>query len=215
VKDEADERALNPDGPFEPDLDAWEAWRPEDAAQRFAGIDVPWYVAGGWAIDLYLGGQRREHEDLEIGVPRDRFGAFAAALSDFDLFVAGSDGLWPMTETAMATHHQTWARERAAGKWRLDIFREPVEGDIWISRRDERIRMPYRELIMRTKDGIPYGRPEVILFFKAKRAEAKDEVDLSAVLPHLSAEARRWLIDALVIVHPGHVWIHRVRDEGG
>jgi len=202
----------SPQGPIEPDLDAWDAWRPEEAARRFAGIDVPWYVAGGWAIDLFLGGQRRAHEDMEIGVPRDRFDPFAAALDDCDLFVAGSDGLWPLTETAMATHHQTWVRERASGTWRLDMFREPHDGDIWISRRDDRIRMPYRELILRTDDGIPYGRPEVILFFKAKRAEAKDEGDLAAVLPRLSAEARRWLIEALEMVHPGHEWIERVRD---
>jgi Aminoglycoside-2''-adenylyltransferase len=30
-------------------------------------------LAAGWAIDLFLGGPRREHEDLEIAVPGDRF----------------------------------------------------------------------------------------------------------------------------------------------
>jgi hypothetical protein len=202
------------DGPFEPDLDAWEAWRPEEAARRLTGVEAPWYVAGGWALDLFLGGQRREHEDLEIGVPRERFGEFAAALGDVDLFVAGSDGLWPLTETAMATHHQTWVRERATGKWRLDIFREQSEGDTWICRRDDRIRMPYRDLIRRSSEGIPFARPEVILLFKAKVARPKDEDDLAAVLPHLSEAARQWMIEALEMVHPGHAWMERVRSVG-
>src|SRR5829696_5400119 len=28
----------------------------------------PWWVAGGWSIDLALGSVSREHEDIEIGV---------------------------------------------------------------------------------------------------------------------------------------------------
>ncbi|HEY8655865.1 MAG TPA: hypothetical protein VIM23_05110, partial [Gaiellaceae bacterium] len=58
---------------MEPDLELWDAWRPEAVARRLAGVRAPWYVAAGWAIELFLGGQRREHEDLEIAVPNDRF----------------------------------------------------------------------------------------------------------------------------------------------
>jgi hypothetical protein len=209
-----DARVSLVDGPFDPDLEAWEAWRPEEITRRLAGVAAPWYVAGGWAIDLFLGGQRREHEDLEIGVPGERFSEFAAALGDVDLFVAGSDGLWPLTETAMATHHQTWVRERATGKWRLDIFREAAEGDTWVCRRDDRIRMPYPDLILRSSEGIPFARSEVILLFKAKATRPKDEDDFAAVLPHLSREERQWLIEALEIVHPAHAWIERVRGAG-
>jgi hypothetical protein len=194
---------------FEPDLDAWDAWRPEVAARRFTGIAAPWYVAGGWALDLFLGGERREHDDLEIGVPADRFGEFAVALPDCTLFVAGEGGLWPLTDEALAAHHQTWMRETSTGRWRLDIFREPADGETgtWICRRDDRIRMPYSDLILRTTAGIPYARPEVILLFKAKARRPKDEDDFAAVLPHLSPAARLWLTDALAMVHPGHPWI--------
>ncbi|MGH3130634.1 MAG: hypothetical protein ACRDNX_07440 [Gaiellaceae bacterium] len=51
----------------------------------------------------------------------------------------------------------------ATGLWRLDVFREPSDGDTWICRRDERIRLPYGEVIERTEDGIPYARPEIVL----------------------------------------------------
>ena len=54
----------------EPDLELWDAWHPANVAlSRLAGVDVPWYVAAGWALDLFRGGQTREHEDLEIAVP--------------------------------------------------------------------------------------------------------------------------------------------------
>ena len=60
-------------GAFEPDLSLWDPWRPEEVAALLVGVAVPWYVAAGWAIDLFLGEERREHEDLEIAVPRVRF----------------------------------------------------------------------------------------------------------------------------------------------
>ena len=89
-------------------------------------------------------------------------------------------------------------------------MREPADGDTWICRRDERIRMPYDQVIERTADGIPYGRPEIVLLFKAKAARPKDEADFHAVLARLDAERRRWLADALELVHPGHTWLERL-----
>ena len=77
---------------FEPDLSKWDAWRPEEIRRILARVEAPWCVAAGWAIDLFLGGQRREHDDLEIAVPIDRFGEVAEALAGFELFVVG-DGL--------------------------------------------------------------------------------------------------------------------------
>lgn len=197
-----------PEG-FDPDLFEWDAWRPEEAYRQLAGVEAPWYVAAGWAIDLFLGGQRREHEDLEIAVASDRFGEIVEALAGFEFFVVGKHVACPLARAGelLETYHQTWLLDRAAGVWRLDVFREPSDGDTWIARRDESIRLPYEQLIERTDDGIPYGLPETILLFKAKHARPKDDGDLAAVLPLLSAERRRWLAEALQLAHPGHRWL--------
>jgi hypothetical protein len=98
-------------------------------------------------------------------------------------------------------------REPHTGVWRLDVFREPSEDATWICRRDHSIRLPYNEVIERTSEGIPYGRPEVVLLFKAKHTRPKDDEDLAAVLPRLDADRRRWLREALELVHPGHRWL--------
>jgi Aminoglycoside-2''-adenylyltransferase len=202
------------------DVEKWNAWHPAEAARLLASVRAPWYVAAGWAIDLFLGGQRREHEDLEIAVPGDRFGEVAEALAEFELFVPAReddrDLVWPFAEAGerVRTHHQTWVREPATGLWRLDVFREPSAGDTWVCRRDESIRMPYAELIERTADGIPYARPEVVLLFKAKHShEAKNESDLAATLPALAPARRERLARWLELVHPGHAWIDEVRGR--
>jgi hypothetical protein len=102
-----------------------------------------------------------------------------------------------------------------SGLWRHDIFSEPSEGETWICRRDSQIRMPYERLIERTADGIPYGRPEVVLLFKAKAARAKDEDDFAAVLAQLDGQRRRWLARALEFVHPGHRWLAKLAEQQG
>jgi aminoglycoside-2''-adenylyltransferase len=203
---------------FEPDYELWDAWRPEEVTRLLAAVEAPWCVAAGWAIDLFLGGQRREHEDIEIAVPRDRLGEVLGALSDYELFAAGVPGpglVTPLAEAGAALeteqYHQTWVRERATGRWRLDVFREPSEGDTWLCRRDERIQLPYARVIRRTPEGIPYAAPEIVLLFKAKHARPKDDDDLAAALPRMGPEARRWLAEALELVHPGHRWLANVR----
>ena len=192
-----------------PDDAEWDAWTPHEAARRLAGVESPWRVSAGWAIDLFLGRERREHEDLEIGVPADRFDEIATALGDLDFHVVTRGMAAPVDEVRelMQTIHQTWGLDRAANVWRIDVFREPHDGDQWVSRRDETIRLPYDELIEHTTDGFPYERPEVVLLFKAKHSRPKDETDLAAVLPHLNRERRQLLAGWIAQVHPGHFWL--------
>jgi hypothetical protein len=192
-----------------PDDAEWDAWTPQEAARRLAGIDVPWRISAGWAIDLFLGRERREHDDLEIGVPADRFGEIAAALPELEFFVVSRGVAEPVAEAGdrLTTSHQTWGLDRRANVWRIDVFREPHDGDQWLARRDESIRLPYDELIEHTADGIPYERPEVVLLFKAKHSRAKDEADLAAVLPLLGPERRKLLAGWIERVHPGHFWL--------
>jgi hypothetical protein len=196
---------------IEPDVGKWDPWRPEETACRLEVVKAPWYVAGGWAIDLFLGGQRREHEDLEIAVPSSRFDEVVDALSDFEFFViTGPREAIPLeaARDRLEQTHQTWVREPAGGSWRLDVFREPSDGDTWICRRSRAITMPYERLVERTADGLPYGRPEVILLYKAKHfQQPKNQKDFEAALPRLETERRRWLRDALELVHPEHAWL--------
>ena len=196
-----------------PDDAEWDAWHPRQAAAALAGVDVPWRVSAGWAIDLFVGRERREHEDLELAAPANRFSDVQAALHGLDFHVVTHGVAAPVAEATvlMETIHQTWALDRDANVWRLDVFREPFDGDGWVCRRDESIRLPYDEVIEHTADGIPYERPEIVLLFKAKHSRPKDEADLAAVLPLLSPERRALLAQWLDQVHPGHFWLPDIR----
>ena len=54
----------------------------------------------GWALDLFVGGLGREHDDLEIGVPRDQFAGIVGALPGFEWDVVGGGRVWPYPEKA-------------------------------------------------------------------------------------------------------------------
>ena len=115
-----------------PPLEAWAgAWTPQEAAQALAGLDVPWCVVGGWAIDLFLGRVTRKHEDLEIAVPRMFFPAIRSHLERrYALHVVGDGEVRRMKAGSVLPpeKHQCWVLDEAANQWRLDVMSEP--GDI-------------------------------------------------------------------------------------
>lgn len=195
--------------PLDVDLDRWEPWTPTEVADRLRGVTAPWYVLAGWALDLFLGRQTREHEDLEIGVPQDRFPEIRTALGDLELVVVGDGEAWPLSDESLAAHRQTWVRE-PSGPWRLDVIRERWDSDDWVYRRDARIRRHGARAITRTSDGVPFLQPEVVLLFKAKAVRPKDQLDFDVVVPELEHGSREWLSDALRVTHPDHPWLERL-----
>ena len=198
-----------------PPVEAWAAvWTPEQAALALRGVSAPWAVAGGWALDLWMGEQTREHEDLEIAVPAVFFSEIQARLEGLGLkLFAIDDGqaiaLNPGEAPGRRTH-QTWVMDPAVQGWRLDVFREPGDADTWIYRRTGDLSAPRDWAAGVTADGIPYVAPQIVLLFKAKAMREKDEADFIAAAPRLSSEARAWLAAALRATHPDHPWIARL-----
>ena len=77
--------------------DTWDPLRPQDAASEFGAWAAPWWVAGGWAMDLLLGHQTREHGDLDLLVLRRDQASVREELRDWDVHAAdppGSLRLW-------------------------------------------------------------------------------------------------------------------------
>jgi hypothetical protein len=185
---------------------SWRPWNPREVTRRLSGVSAPWYVAAGWAMELFTDAAARPHSDIEIAVPAPCFNEIVRALPGYEWDVAGDGRVWPHPMNA-EQHFQSWLRDPATGHYHLDVFREPCSDDRWVCRRDPSITLASDELIRHTRDGVPYAAPEVALLFKAKRRREKDQADFERVVPHMDRFATARLRDWLSRVHPGHPWI--------
>lgn len=188
--------------------------KPEDVAGWLANLQAPWWIAGGWAIDLYLGRETRVHADIEIGCFRNDLYAVFEELSDFEFYAAVDGSLRPLDEVRDLGKDEfgIWSRQRTARLWALEILVENGDEDLWIYRRDNRITCPFDSIATRTAGGIPYMRPEIQLLYKSKALRERDQADFDVTLPHLEDRQRSWLLDSLKIVAPDHIWIPKLRQ---
>lgn len=176
-------------------------------------LGVTWWIAGGWALDLHLGLQTREHGDLDIGIAkRDQLRVQRGLAGAWQLHKTHQPGLapWPEGEALEEPVHDVWARRDDSSPWAFQLMLVDVEGDEWVYRRLPAIRLPLAGVIARTREGIPYLRPEVQLLYKggSSARRPRDLEDLRRVKPSLSAAETQWLRAALAHQFPGgHEWL--------
>lgn len=184
---------------------------PAAVGDLLGGLSAPWWIAGGWALDLYAGRRLRRHEDIDVAVLRHDLGALAGQLDGWELHAAVGPGeLRRWHGEALQPHvHELWARPGADEPWACEFLLEDALGDEWRFRRDPRVRLPVGRLGA-LRDGLPLLAPEVALLYKAKAPDATGAADLAAVLPLLDESRRAWLAAALHLAHPGHEWIERL-----
>src|SRR3954467_9622826 len=77
----------------------WDPASPHDVAQLFVNVTVPWWIAGGWAIDLFLDRETRPHADLDVGVLRRDVGEVLDSIPDLEAFEAKDGALTRLSRT--------------------------------------------------------------------------------------------------------------------
>jgi hypothetical protein len=191
-------------------LTHWRPLEPRDALEHMRGYERPWWVAGGWALDLFVGGVTREHEDLDVAVLRRDQEAIRAHFADWDLRIAHGGELTPWTgERIDPPRHALWARRDAGGPWELELFLLEADGQLWQFRRDPAVTVPLEEVGL-VRDEVPFLIPELPLLYKAKEPRSRDEADFASVLPHLDGARRRWLADAVRSQDSSHPWLEEL-----
>jgi hypothetical protein len=195
------------------DLGPWQPFTVGEAARLLAGLAAPWWIAGGWALDLFVGRQTRAHDDLDVEVLRRDQLVLQRHLAGWDLWLA-ADGVlrpWPPGEPLAGGSTSVWARPSAAGPWTVQFYFADAEADHWLYRRDRRVTRPIPVLGRRTGEGVPYLAPEVQLLYSSAGRREKNEADFALVRPLLAEAQARWLAGALALAHPGHRWSARLR----
>jgi hypothetical protein len=193
----------------QPAAGRWRALHPAQLAESLAALRVPWWIAGGWALDLFLGSQSRPHADLDVGVLRRDALQVLAALSSWEIFEA-RDGMLTRLQAGVAPAagvNSLWCRPADAGDWMFELMLDDCEDDRWVFRRDRRIQRPLALAVRRDRAGIPFLAPEVQLLYKARPLRMQDRADFERVAPRLDPGARTWLRGVLGNLYPDHEWL--------
>jgi hypothetical protein len=194
--------------------ESWKALRPRDVVRWLSTLTVPWWVAGGWAIDLFAGDQSRPHKDLDIGILRQDALSVIAALSSWEFYQAKGGELTRLRDGYLprADVNSLWGKPTGTAHWVLELMLDNAECDRWVFRRDCQIQCPLATAIRRNGEGIPYLAPEIQLLYKARATRTQDQADFNLVAPRLGADARAWLRDSLAKTDPGHGWLPLLND---
>jgi aminoglycoside-2''-adenylyltransferase len=180
----------------------------EDGRRLFEDASFPWWVAGGRALDLFVGQELRLHDDLDIAVLRPDQDLIRAYLAGWDLhFAVAPDELETWSNPLGSEQNAVWCRPTPNAAWAFELLFNDVEGGSWMFRRNRRVVLPLAEIGRRAIDGSPYLAPEIVLLYKAKQLRPRDEEDFAATAPLLSLETRVWLRAGIERVHPGHPWV--------
>jgi hypothetical protein len=190
----------------------WQPLSPAQVGTLLRSLRAPWWIAGGWALDLFAGRQTRDHADLDVEVLRRDQMEVRRCLAGWDLHTAASGVLrpWPPGEPLGDEIHSIWCRPAQDAPWALQIMFAEARGGDWVYRRVPTITRPLGEVGLRTPDGLPYIAPEIQLLYKAKSPRPKDDADFSMVLPLLNSAQSHWLARALTESHPDHNWLSQI-----
>ena len=180
-----------------------------------AGFKRPWLVAGGWAVDLYLGCVTRTHRDIDIAVLRDDQLDLQQFLRGWGLEqvlyrTGGRREPWAEGERLELPVHEIHAYRDSGDLQDLEILLNESSGTEWRYRRNLSIARPLSMIGMRSEMGIPFLSPEIVLLYKAAYPADVNNADFEKVCEVLVDEARRWLGQAVETCHPGHEWLARL-----
>lgn len=182
------------------------------AAALMRNFRAPWCIAGGWALDLFLGQVTRSHADVDIAIFREDQMSLRAHFGNWQ-FRKVADGVlcdWPRGDWLLPPVHEVHARPAVGTLDSLEFLLNEREGDQWVFRRNPKVTCPVQQVMLHTGSGLPVLSPPIVLLYKAKNPTATDELDFMHVVDSLTASQRQWLRAALQVSHPGHAWLKKL-----
>ena len=181
---------------------------PRQVLSLLDGFGKPWWVAGGWAVDLFIGRPTRPHKDIEIALFRNDQLALQEHLGGWNLRKVVDHRLVPWLPGELLTLPVHEIHGRGPEGQALEILLNECDRGRWVFRRDPAITRPTKLIFSCSAEGVPFLRPEIVLLYKSRDAGPNDHADFERAAPLLDPESRAWLAAALRRHVPGHRWLH-------
>ncbi|NBD23554.1 hypothetical protein GT019_06680 [Paenibacillus sp. T1] len=193
------------------DISNWMPLTVTEINNIFSVIPIRWCIAGGWALDLHLRKQTREHSDIDVIITREeQLIAYQHLIRDWILYRAEDGKLSLWEGEYLNSTNDVWVSKNDESPWAFQLMIMDTEENSWTYKRDKSIRRPMDEIFLRTDEGIPYLRPEIQLLHKAGSSQVreKDYIDFQTMLPSLLSQEKAWLKSSLMRQFPeSHAWV--------
>ncbi len=121
-----------------------------EVARLMRGFPRPWYIAGGWAIDLFLRRETREHDDIDVAILRKDQAELRTHLAAwaFEKVVDGQRLPWLDGERLDLPVHEVHATSETRA--RVEFLLNESSGASWQFRRNPAITRRLDRIGMRT-----------------------------------------------------------------
>ncbi|MCA0985081.1 hypothetical protein LCL89_13640 [Halobacillus yeomjeoni] len=169
-----------------------------------------WWIAGGWAVDLHIGEQTREHKDIEIAIFREDQRLLLPQLSGWEaVYMKDKSPVpWDKEQWLSPPLHEIHAFSGEGME--IEFLLNEKKHDRWKFRRNEKITFPITRMNLQSEQGIPYLNPEIVLLHKAKHTRERDLEDFDNIFVYLNEHQKEWLKQSLMHHHPHHQWLERL-----
>lgn len=175
----------------------------------------PWYIAGGWSIDLFIGRKSRDHKDMDIVVFREYVQNVLDYFQGWKIGVAvpGEQRLEPVSNLSDVDSPRYCLHITSRSQF-VEVLLTDRKNECALYRRNPSISLSLQDFIRTDETGILYITAEWQLLFKSKSPRNIDELDFRAALPYLSKQQKEWLGNAMIQSNGKKEWIELLEVEG-
>lgn len=130
--------------------------------------DAPWAIAGGWAIDLFLGRRTRQHADVDIAILRSDQRLLWTAMQPraAEYVEEGVVRAWHQDTWLALPIHELYVTTAAGDRCEILLNEHDTATGEWVYRRDARVRRAMSRAI-RYAQQVPFLAPEIVLLYKS------------------------------------------------
>ena len=179
----------------------------------FRDLPCPWFVCGGWAIDLFLNRVTRSHKDVDLAVARDDQFEVRDYLRQrgwkLEKALGGELIPWTGGERLALPVHTLWCTNDKHDPDFIVLLLNEMSEEQFKFRRDQSITLARERMSFESSSGLPVLAPEIVLLYMSNRPEEYD-ADFQNTAGLLAEGRRVWLKGALNKLFAQHPWANQL-----
>lgn len=175
-------------------LNNWELLSIASLKHIMHDADFDWYLAGGIALDEFLGRKTRDHEDTDILVNFKYLERILDFFKNYKVYTARNGSLSLSALINIKSTDSLWIANDENESFIIQILFFEEEAGHWVYKRDNTIRKRIEEIYF-VKSDMKIIQPEIQLLYKMDSSDVreKDLYDYHNVYPVLEERQKAWL----------------------